>query len=175
MKRITFLFLYYSLFKKLPVSHRFMGKYWKYLRYKCVKNIFKKCGLNVNVEKGAYFGSGKNIEIDDYSGIGVDCSIPSNIKIGKYVMMGPNVIIYNRSHKFDNIEIPMYLQGSVVSQPLIIEDDVWIGTRVIILSNVKRIGKGSIIGAGSIVTKDVADFAIVGGNPAKIIRFRNQS
>ena len=47
--------------------------------------------------------------------------------------------------------------------------------KVIILPNVKKIGKGSIIGAGSIVTRDVPDFAIAGGNPAKIIRFRNQS
>ena len=69
----------------------------------------------------------------------------------------------------------MYYQGSVISEPLIIDDDVWIGTRVIIFSKVKRIGKGSIIGAGSIVTRDVPDFAIVGGNPAKVIRFRNQS
>ena len=170
-----FLFLYYFLFNKLPVSYSFMGKFWKYLRYICVKNTFKKCGENINVEKCAYFGNGKNIEIDDYSGIGVNCKIPSDIKIGKYVMMGPDVIIYNTSHKFDNTEIPMFFQGSVSSQPLIIEDDVWIGTRVIILPNVKRIGKGSIIGAGSKVTMDVPDFAIVGGNPAKIIRFRNQT
>jgi maltose O-acetyltransferase len=173
MKRNVFLFLYYFLFKNLPISHRFMGKYWKCLRYICAKNTFKKCGKNINIEKGAYFGNGKNIEIDDYSGIGVNCIIPSNIKIGKYVMMGPNVIIYNTSHKFEDTKIPMYYQGSIISQPLLIEDDVWIGTRVIILPNVKRIGKGSIIGAGSIVTKDVPDFAIVGGNPAKIIRFRN--
>ena len=175
MKRTMFLFLYYSLFKRFPVSYRFLGKYWKHLRYLCVKNIFKQCGKNVNVEKGAYFGNGANIEIDDCSGIGVNCIIPSDIKIGKYVMMGPNVIIYNTSHKFENTEIPMYYQGSVISQPLLIEDDVWIGTRVIILQNVKRIGKGSIIGAGSIVTRDVPDFAIVGGNPAKVIRFRKQS
>jgi maltose O-acetyltransferase len=175
MKRIAFLFLYYSLFKKLPVSYGFMGKYWKYLRYICVKNTFKRCGKNVNVEKGAYFGNGKNIEINDNSGIGVNCIIPSDIKIGKYVMMGPNVIIYNTSHQFDSTKIPMYLQGIVTSQPLIIEDDVWISTRVIILPNVRKIGKGSIIGAGSIVTRDVPAFAIVGGNPAKTIRFRNQS
>ena len=152
-----------------------MGKFWKYLRYVCVKNTFKKCGINVNVEKGAYFGNGKCVEIDDYSGIGENCLIPSNIKIGKYVMMGPEVIIYNTSHRFENTEIPMYSQGSIFSQPLIIDDDVWIGTRVIILPNVKWIGKGSIIGAGAIVTRDVPDFAIVGGNPAKIIRYRNLS
>ena len=175
MKKNVFLFLYYSLFTKLPVSFRFLGKYWKYLRYLCVKNIFKQCGVNVNVEKGAFFGKGKDVEIGDHSGIGVNCRIPSNIKIGKFVMMGPDVIIYNVSHKFEKTEMPMCYQGSIISESLIIDDDVWIGTRAIILSKVKRIGKGSIIGAGSIVTRDVPDFAIVAGNPAKIIRFRNRS
>ena len=55
--------------------------------------------------------------------------------------------------------------------PIIVEDDVWIGTRAIILSGV-RIGKGAVIAAGTVVTKDIPPYAIVGGNPAKIIKFR---
>ena len=55
---------------------------------------------------------------------------------------------------------------------LVISDDVWIGARVTILGKVNTIGKGAIIAAGSVVTKTVPDYAIVGGNPAKIIRFR---
>lgn len=175
LKKFIFLFLYYIFLKWLPVSTGFMGKTCEYLRYICAVNIFKRCGKNINIERGAHFGNGKLIEIDDYSGLGVNCLIPSNIKIGKYVMMGPEVIIYNTSHIFDNTVIPMYLQGSEISQPLIIEDDVWIGARVIVLPNVKRIGRGSIIGAGSILTKDVPEYAIVGGNPAKIIRYRKLS
>lgn len=57
--------------------------------------------------------------------------------------------------------------------PLKIEDDVWIGAKVIVLPGCKHIGKGIVIGAGSVVTKDIPDYAIIGGNPAKIIRYRN--
>ena len=60
----------------------------------------------------------------------------------------------------------------VPSEPLVIAGDVWIGARAIILPGCKRIGAHSIIGAGSVVTHDVPDYAIVGGNPAKVIRLR---
>lgn len=166
MKNKLHLFLYYTIFRKIPVSHTIMGKIAMYFRYKSAKIIFKKCSIGVNIEKGAYFGKGKEIEIGDYSGIGINCRVPPNIKIGKFVMMGKGVIIYNVSHNFDNIEIPMYYQGSRYLKQLTISDDVWIGSNVIILPKVERIGRESIIGAGSVVTKSVPDFAIVGGNPA---------
>ena len=58
-------------------------------------------------------------------------------------------------------------------EPVYIGDDVWIGARVIILPG-RKIGEGVIIGAGAVVTKDVPDYAVVGGNPAKVIKFRNK-
>ncbi len=66
----------------------------------------------------------------------------------------------------------MWVQGVKSCEPVIIGDDVWIGTRVIILPG-KKIGTGAILGAGAVITKDVPDYAIVGGNPAKIIKYRN--
>ena len=66
----------------------------------------------------------------------------------------------------------MSKQGNKPSTPLHICSDVWIGARAIVLSCCKRIGKGVIIGAGSVVTKDIPDYAIVGGNPAKVIMVR---
>lgn len=87
-------------------------------------------------------------------------------------MMGPEVVILTNSHKFNSVDVPMNKQGSFI-EPVVIGNDVWIGTRAIILPGV-RIGNGVIIGAGAIVTKDVPDYAVVGGVPAKIIRFRNE-
>lgn len=92
------------------------------------------------------------------------------LRIGDNVMMGPEVTILTHTHRIDRTDIPMGKQGSMVSE-VIIGDDVWIGMRAIILPGV-RIGSGVVIGAGAVVTKDVPDYAVVGGVPARVIRYR---
>lgn len=84
--------------------------------------------------------------------------------------MGPDVTIL--THNIERTDIPMGQQGMRVSE-VVIGNDVWIGMRVIMMPGVK-VGDGAVIGAGSVVTKDVPDFAIVGGVPAKVIRYRNR-
>ena len=85
-------------------------------------------------------------------------------------MMGPNVTILTHTHIIDRTDIPMGQQGMRIAE-VVIGNDVWIGMRVIIMPGIK-IGDGAVIGAGAVVTKDVPDFAIVGGVPAKIIKYR---
>lgn len=85
-------------------------------------------------------------------------------------MMAPNVAIIATNHNIARTDIPMNLQGSV-DKEIYIEDDVWIGYGSIILLGVK-IAKGSVIGAGSVVTKNVETFTVISGNPAKIIKKR---
>lgn len=126
----------------------------------------------MNLENQAYFGNGFEIEIGDNSGIGKRCRIPSNIKIGRNVMMAEEVIILNQNHQFKDASVPLNMQGYQVKTQLEIGDDVWVGTRVIILPQVRRIGSGAIIGAGSVVTRDVDAMAIVAGNPARLIKKR---
>ncbi len=128
-------------------------------------------GQNVNIEHLADFGTGKGISLMDNSGIGIRCRIRGPLKIGKDVMMGPEVIILGGCHKYDRTDIPMRLQGDSGTMETIIGNDVWIGTRAIIMPGV-RIGNGVIIGAGAVVTKDVPDYAIVGGIPARILKYR---
>ena len=89
-------------------------------------------------------------------------------------MMGTGVKIYSRNHQFSNINIPMCKQGFQPVNPVIIEDDVWIGGSVIILPGV-HVSKGAILGAGAVVTKDVPAYVIVGGNPAKVIKYRTDN
>jgi maltose O-acetyltransferase len=91
--------------------------------------------------------------------------------MGNYVMIAPEVVFLDRFHKTNMIDVPMALQGIERFAPTIIEDNVWIGHRVIIMPGL-NIGKGSIIGAGAVVTKDVPAYAVVAGIPAKIIRSR---
>ena len=86
-------------------------------------------------------------------------------------MMGPEVVIYTSQHEFGRTDIPMQQQGKTPTMPVTIGNDVWIGRRAIIMPGV-TIGNGAIIGAGAIVTKDVPDYSVVGGVPAKVIKMR---
>jgi acetyltransferase-like isoleucine patch superfamily enzyme len=100
----------------------------------------------------------------------------SEIRIGDNVMFGPEVTIRGGNHKIDVIGTPMI---AVMKQPgddihdrgVVIEDDVWIGTRAIILHGV-TIGRGAVVGAGSVVTRSVPPYAIAAGNPARLVRWR---
>ena len=171
ISRGFYLSLYYALARNLPSNNRyFLGKFAKRFRHHCCKHIFDTCAGDVNIEQGAAFGYGQGVELGSKSWLGINCRI-GVAKIGKFVMMAPDVIIISQNHIFSDIRNPMEEQGFQFQRPVIIEDDVWIGTRVIILPG-RRIGKGAIIGAGSVVTKDVPPYAVVGCNPAKILKYR---
>lgn len=147
------------------------SEYAKKFRYFFASRFVEFCGTNVNFEKGAKFNP--ELSIGDNSGVGVNCELSGRIVIGKNVMMGPNCILRTYSHRHDRLDIPMNEQGFEDEQIMHIGDDVWIGTNVIILPGA-NIGSHCIIGAGAVVTKDVPDYAIVGGVPAKILRMRNE-
>ena len=163
----------YNLFAKhLPVSYaRFTGKISKAIRGFCARLILDECGSNVNIEKGADFAA--NITIGNDSGIGKNSIVGAFTQIGNFVMMGEACNIYTRNHKIDRLDIPMCRQGFDEYKPVIISDDVWIGARVTILPGAK-IGTGAVIGAGAVVTGEIPAFAIVGGVPARVIKYRKQ-
>jgi len=173
MKRLICLVLYYGLARYLPhTASKFGGKISKKIRYSLCKNIFKYCGKNVNIERLAWFGTGKDIEIGDNSGIGINAKVYNNVKIGKNVMMGPNCYMLESTHLYDRVDIPMREQGrKQYRDKVIIGDDVWIGRDVLILGS-KEIKTGSIIGARCVLTKNFPEYSIVGGNPSKLIRSR---
>lgn len=159
-------------FRYLPPSTTpLIGCLCKKLRYIVCKGIFKKCGKNVNIERGAFFASGANIEIGDNSGIGINATVPGDIIIGKNVMMGPNCYILNINHNFSNTDIPMREQGSSEKKQTIIEDDVWIGRNVVFTPG-RIVKKGSIVAIGCVLCKDFPEYSIIGGNPSKLIRSR---
>lgn len=119
-------------------------------------------------EAGEGLKIGDNSNIGPYSWIG--CS--GHIEIGNNVMMGPRVNLLAENHNFDRTDIPMKEQG-VTRGAIIIEDDCWLGANCSVLSNV-RIGRGSIIATGAVVTKDVPPYSIVAGVPAKVIKSRTE-
>ena len=139
----------------------------------CVKRIFKRCGKIATVNRKAYFGNGREVEIGDGSGIGENCHLLNDIKIGSQVMMGPDVYIVGNAenHEFLRTYIPMGMQGKRIAGRTIIEDDCWIEARVVMTAG-QHIKKGSIVAADAVLTKDFEEYSIVGGNPAKLIKTR---
>lgn len=135
-------------------------------------------GRNVRIEAGCTLncpdapltlGDGcflnKNVRIT--SGPGGEC------RIGNQVTIGPNVVIETATHNHERVDIPIAEQG-LSFKPITIEDDVWIAANAVITQGV-TVGRGSIVGAGAVVTKDVEPYTVVGGVPAKRIRSRQNS
>lgn len=168
-----FLFLYYTIGFYLPNSQKpIIGAWSNAFRVFCVRRIFKRVGKKVRINRRAYFGSGFGIELGDYSGIGINAIVPSDIFIGDHVMMARDAYIHSRNHEFNRTDIPIALQGEFTpEQRPVIEDDCWIGARVIMTPG-RIIRKGTIVATGSVVTKNFEPYSIIGGNPAKLIRKR---
>jgi acetyltransferase-like isoleucine patch superfamily enzyme len=131
-------------------------------------------GKFASIRPGDYYGKhlGEGLAIGDNSNIGaysyVGCS--GFISIGRNVMISPRVSLYAENHVFEDTDRPMKEQG-VRRGKIVIEDDCWIAANAIILSNV-TVGRGSIVAAGSVVTKDVPPYSIVAGSPAQVIKSR---
>lgn len=138
------------------------------LRLFCMRECFKYVGSNVNLQSGLYLVGTKNISIGKNSGIGRNCYIFANseVVIGSNVMIAPEVIIHTSNHGLNKNRA--MIEQSSASLPIIIEDDVWIASRVTILSGTV-IRKGSVLAAGAVVTKSTEPYSINGGVPSKKI------
>ena len=144
------------------------------LRFFVYKILLKRLASFILVYPGVYLTHTYGISF------GKNCSINSGaildgrggITIGDYVMIGPQVYIASSSHVYKDISVPMTLRGHYM-KPVVIKNDVWIGANATILGGV-TIGNGVIISSGAVVTKDVPDYYIVGGVPAKKIGSRKR-
>lgn len=169
MTKILYI-VYYLIIQNLPNS-RYASVFNK-IRVFYLSKILKltEGGKNAFFEEKVYIGNQGKVQI------GKDCHINENVFIqnaiiGSYVMIAPGVAIVANSHVTTRTDIPMSLQGKVKDKRVTIEDDVWIGRNAIILPGIV-IHKGAIVGAGSVVTKDVEAYTVVGGVPAKKIKSR---
>jgi len=136
------------------------------------KLYLKKMGKKVRIHANVHIEVPQKIEIGDFSGININSWISGGggLTIGKYVLMGPNVIIHSANHNFSRIDIPIMKQGHTFKK-VEIGDDVWIGAGSIILPGV-TIRKGCVVAAGSVVTKSFPEYSVIAGVPAKIIKKR---
>lgn len=117
---------------------------------------------------------GEKLIIEDGVGIAANAfiAVRGEVHIGKNCIFGPNVRIHAENHNFSDLNTPIRLQGAT-RKGVTIGEDCWIGSGVTILDGV-HIGNHCIIAAGAVVNKDVPDYAIVGGVPAKVLKMRKE-
>ena len=161
--------LYNIIAKRLPSSESTGGKVYRSVRVFAARLYDNDIDKSANIDKNVTFC--KRLKLGKESGIGRKSLIQGSVTIGDYVMMGPECFIFTTNHEFNDINLPMIRQGFSEEKEVIIEDDVWIGARVTILPGV-TVHSGSILGAGAVVTKDVPCNSVVGGNPAKVLKYR---
>lgn len=154
------------------------------LRIRCL-NLALRC------EGGQFYSETTRNILAKYHGVKVgaysygECLIPGSfppgVTVGRYVSIASQVRAFVRNHPLERLSMHPFFynsklgfleKDSILSTELNIESDSWLGHGVLIMPGCNRVGIGAVIGAGSVVTKDVPDFAVVAGNPARLIRYR---
>lgn len=137
-------------------------------RAKIINLLFASVGRDVWIEPPFYCDYGSNIFLGDKVYFNFNCVIldPAKVVIGDNVLFGPNVQIYTATHPLSYLERQ---RGLELAKPIEIESNVWVGGSTIISPGV-AIGSRSVIGAGSVVTKDIPQDVFAAGNPCRVIR-----
>jgi acetyltransferase-like isoleucine patch superfamily enzyme len=103
-----------------------------------------------------------------YLSRGVTIGAVDLVEIGDYALVGPGCYITDGDHRFSDLVLPVPEQGMRSKGPTVLEDNVWLGANVVVTSGV-RIGRRSVIGANSVVTRDIPEFSVATGNPATVV------
>lgn len=171
----------FYLIKKLPLRTRnrllilfrnTSGNMGLVIRYVLLKSVATHIGRNVSIHPTVFFFNVNNLSIGDNVSIHPMCYIDAAgcVTIGNDVSIAHSCTIMSSSHNYDEIDRPIKEQGTSLTE-VFIKDNVWLGTKVTILSGV-TINSGVIVGANSVVTKNVNANEIVGGIPARLIKKR---
>lgn len=169
---------FYSLFPKkiqkrwLEKSRKIVGVKGLVIRYALLKNLALYVGNNVSIHPDVYLFNVDKLSIGDNVSIHPMSYIEAygGVTIGNDVSIAHGVTIMSVTHNFSLLDIPIKDQ-SVKPMPIVICDNVWVGAKTVILGD-NKINEGAILGAGTVVTKDVRENAIVAGVPSKIIKIR---
>ncbi|MGR6543688.1 sugar O-acetyltransferase [Paenibacillus tundrae] len=138
------------------------------IRVKMLKEMLGSTGDHLYMEPNIHFDYGYNIHVGNHFYTNFNCTILDvcEVRIGDHCLMGPDVHIYTATHPLDPIQ---RAAGPEYGKPVTLGNNVWIGGRAIINPGV-NIGHNVVIASGAVVTKDVRDNVVVGGNPARIIK-----
>lgn len=164
---LAFYYLFASRLPDLPFPG---GRFFNAVRCMSLRAVLPRLGERNEIDGHVYIGDGSDVYIGSRCQINRGCRL-SRVIICDYVMIAPDAIVLGKLHNAADGAVPMVEQGEYTKAPTCIEDNVWLGTRAIIMPGV-TIGTGSIVGAGAVVTRDVAPWTVVGGVPARPIRDR---
>lgn len=139
------------------------------LRAAYYRRVLRHCGRALVTRQHVILRHTRNISIGDdvMFNRGATVTAHAPIEIGDDCLIGPGAVLHNGDHRFDQVDVPIRRQG-LSSAPIVLEDDVWVGANAIVLGGV-RVGRGSVVAGGSVVTRDVPPFTIVAGVPAKAV------
>jgi maltose O-acetyltransferase len=137
-------------------------------RQAILEQLLGHVGQDSIIEPPFYCAYGQNIHLGDHVFLNVLCTILdcNEVRIGHHVFIGPGVQIYTAAH---DLRAEARIQGWEVAKPIVIEDNVWLGGSAILLPGV-TVGRNAVVGAGAVVSRDVAANTVVAGNPARVIR-----
>lgn len=170
MKRVLCLLAYYGFAKHLPDSGFPGGEFSTRLRAFLCRQFIASAGKGIHVRSGAFLADGRHLYMADRSSIGPGCRI-YGARLGYGVVIGPHCVFFKENRGADDLSKPVGHHGTTPIKLPVVEDWAWVGERALVLQG-RRIGRGAIVGAGAVVTRDVAPFTIVGGNPARVIGHR---
>jgi acetyltransferase-like isoleucine patch superfamily enzyme len=131
--------------------------------------VQKDCWLNIAFNNPA---PGPMILIGEGTNIGRRCTLSAanRIEIGKFVLIAPNVFIADTHHEYQKLGVPIMNQGITTHEDqIVIGDETWIGINAVIMGNV-AVGKHCVIGANSVINKDIPDYCVAVGNPARVVK-----
>ena len=158
--------------KWFVIFRKTTGKKGMLLRYILLKSLAISCGDNVSIHENVYIFEPENLVVGDNVSIHPMCYLEGTggIAIGDDVSIAHNVSLLSTTHKMSDTELPIKDQG-IEEARVEIRNNVWIGCKATILMGV-NVGEGSVVGANSVVTKDVRPYTVCVGSPAKEIRCR---
>lgn len=156
----------------LSVLSPIPGRTGQWLRRHTYRSVLGKLGERTVIQQGFRVTTPNKVKVGSHCNFaqGVFITGGGGVTIGDWVGIGPDTKIWSVNHRFEDPDRPWLLQGWE-HKPVVIEDDVWLGANVFVMPGV-TIGRGAIVSAGAVVSKSVPPFALVAGNPGRVVGWR---